>query len=130
MFLLYKLDDTDLKNYNYLDLSSIDDVVQLYSPDEYLIVEVSEQQVHGLVTGSLLLDHATKTIIQADADALLQIKLVEESDTARRYLISTDWKVMRHIRELALGLATTLTAEEYLSLEQSRADAAAKVISS
>ena len=32
----------------------------------------------------------------------------------------SDWKVLRHIREKALDLPTTLTEEEYVALEQQR----------
>ena len=32
----------------------------------------------------------------------------------------SDWKVMRHIREKALNIPTTLTEQEYLALEQQR----------
>ena len=42
---------------------------------------------------------------------------------ARQLLSSTDFKVLRHIREKALVVATTLTEPEYLALEQSRQDA-------
>lgn len=32
----------------------------------------------------------------------------------------TDWKVLRHIREKALNLPTSLTEEQYIALEQQR----------
>ena len=47
---------------------------------------------------------------------------------ARLYLAETDYKVLRHIREKALGLTTTLSEAEYLELEQSRMDAALSVV--
>ena len=45
----------------------------------------------------------------------------------KNYLNNTDWQVLRHVRELALGITTTLTPEEYIALETDR-QAAAKSI--
>ena len=44
------------------------------------------------------------------------------------FLSNTDWKVLRHIRELALNQPTSLTHEQYIELEQARADAASKIV--
>ena len=43
------------------------------------------------------------------------------------FLNSTDWKIMRHIREQALGLETSLTDKEYLELENKRQEAAKSI---
>lgn len=45
----------------------------------------------------------------------------------REFLRSTDWKVLRHIRQVALGETPTLSASEYLALEQLRSEAAARI---
>lgn len=36
------------------------------------------------------------------------------------YLITSDQRVLQHIRENALGIPTSLSQDEYLELEQSR----------
>jgi hypothetical protein len=46
----------------------------------------------------------------------------------REFLNSTDWKVMRHLRQKALGEPTSLTEEQYLELEQQRSDAASRIV--
>ena len=43
------------------------------------------------------------------------------------FLNETDWKVMRHIRQKALGIETTLSEEEYLELETERHNKAIQV---
>lgn len=45
----------------------------------------------------------------------------------KAYLAETDWKVLRHLREKTLGLATTLSEEELLALEQKRHEVAASI---
>lgn len=54
-------------------------------------------------------------------------KREEENIKNKEFLSSTDWKVFRHLREIALGVKTSLTNEEYLELERSRAKAAASI---
>ena len=46
----------------------------------------------------------------------------------RKFLADSDWKVMRHLREKALGQATSLTDQQYIDLEQARATAAAAIV--
>ena len=48
------------------------------------------------------------------------IKDEEKSKKALGYLQSTDWKVLRHIRETQLEIETTLTVAEYVALEKER----------
>ena len=40
------------------------------------------------------------------------------------FLDNSDWKILRHIRQIALGIQTSLTQEQYLALEQERQDKA------
>jgi hypothetical protein len=47
---------------------------------------------------------------------------------ARAFLAATDYKVLRHIRQKALNQALTLSEEEYLALEQERAEAANSIV--
>lgn len=46
----------------------------------------------------------------------------------REFLNSTDWKVLRHIRQQALGKTTTLTNSQYLELENQREEASSKIV--
>jgi hypothetical protein len=55
-------------------------------------------------------------------DHVLQIKANQEHNrTCLKYLMDTDWKVLRHIRQLHLGEPTSLSADEYTQLENERA---------
>ena len=48
------------------------------------------------------------------------IKDQEKAKAALKYLQSTDWKVLRHIRETQLEIQTTLSTKEYIALEKER----------
>jgi hypothetical protein len=56
------------------------------------------------------------------------VALEKLSTEALRYLESTDWKVLRHIRQKALGITTSMNDEEYLEFELGRVEAANKVV--
>lgn len=62
-------------------------------------------------------------------DTSLELQLKAESDEALKFLNETDYKILRHNGQLALGIATTMTHSQYLALEQQRQAARAKVIS-
>lgn len=66
--------------------------------------------------------------VQPMPDHILQAKQEQEHNRAcLRYLIDTDWKVLRHIRQLHLGEPTSLTADEYTQLERERAQMADQI---
>lgn len=77
-------------------------------------------------------DIDTKTVKAYDQtylDQQARNKEIEISNAENReFLNSTDWKVLRHIRQKALGVATSMTEAEYLALEQQRSDAASRII--
>lgn len=70
-------------------------------------------------------DDDVQSLPQSELDALAQL---EANVTAREFLSSTDWKVLRHIREKALGITTSLTESEYLALEQERQNASDSIV--
>ncbi len=53
---------------------------------------------------------------------------MDSSNKSQAYLNSTDWMILRHMRQLTLGIATSLSDSEYLKLEKSRQAAAMKII--
>jgi predicted amino acid-binding ACT domain protein len=61
-------------------------------------------------------------------DISQQIEQEKINAEALALLASTDFKVLRHIRQKALGQELSLSEEEYLALEQQRADAAASIV--
>jgi hypothetical protein len=73
-------------------------------------------------------DVASKTVVELASSQQETIKLADQSAESIRFLNSTDWQVLRHIRQLALGVPTTLSQDEYIALEQQRQRAADNVV--
>lgn len=44
------------------------------------------------------------------------------------YLAKTDWMVLRHLRQKTLGMETSLSEEEFIALEEARAEAASRIV--
>jgi hypothetical protein len=102
-------------------------------PESVEICAISNEQ-HAAISEAKThyFDIATKSVIAYEQHVLDTTAAIEKQlqDNAKNgsFLNSTDWQVMRHIRELALNMTTTLSNEEYLALERERAAAAAAII--
>jgi hypothetical protein len=70
-----------------------------------------------------LADELPEAVAEMEAQAISE----KEKAEARQFLNQSDWKILRHIRQKALGIELSLSEEEYLALEQQRAEAAAKI---
>jgi hypothetical protein len=100
-------------------------------PDSVTVVEITDEEAKQIneKTHFLDLDNVVKPRPQEDLDAESTAKQLELDNAEKRaFLSSTDWKVMRHIRQLALGIPTTLTEDEYVALEQERQETANSII--
>jgi hypothetical protein len=86
---------------------------------------ITEAQTHYFdIVQNAVTPHAQKHL---DAVAVREKQLADNAENMR-FLNSTDWKVMRHLREKTLNKPTTLSDEEFLALEVARAAAAAAIL--
>jgi len=100
-------------------------------PDSVTVVEITDEEAKQINENTHFLDtdNIVKPRPQADLDAEAAVKELElENAEKREFLNSTDWKVMRHIRQTALGIPTTLTEAEYVALETERQTVANGII--
>jgi hypothetical protein len=99
------------------------------TPESILVVEVTEEE-YELVCSKQTHKYdkiLKKIVIKSDAE-LQPLIQTDTNRKARAFLKSTDWKVLRHIREKSLGQPTTLSDAEYLALEQERQQAADSIV--
>lgn len=102
-------------------------------PDGLSVTAITDEQNDSIVKDKThyfdIADLTVKSYAQSYIDAEIIKKDQEETNAENReFLRNSDWKVFRHIRQKALGQPTTLTDQEYLDLEQARADAAAAIV--
>ena len=102
-------------------------------PETHTVVEVTDEEHNSIVTDKThYFDLATLTVksysqTYLDTEAAKETQRITNAEK-RKFLSESDWKVMRHIREKALGQPASLTDQQYLDLEQARATAAAAIV--
>ena len=102
-------------------------------PDTHTVVEISDAEHASIVTAKTHYFDLTDNTVKSYSQTHLDTEVAKETQRIanaekRKFLAQSDWKVMRHIREKALGQTTTLTDQQYLDLEQARATAAAAIV--
>jgi hypothetical protein len=96
-------------------------------PSTVEVVEISDAQQDQLIADTHKFDIATKQVVVNPSYSAEEKEQDLLNAVEREFLRSTDWQILRHIRQKALNQTTSLTEEEYLALEQQRADAAGRI---
>ena len=96
-------------------------------PDNVTVKEISDQEYEQLTAGSHYFNTTTLTISPHNSSVLDAREQEKQSTILRKQLENTDWKVLRHIRQKALGVPTSLSDAEYLDLELERNRIAAQI---
>ena len=97
-------------------------------PNSVAVYEITNEQADQITAQTHYYDIPTKSVQEVDSSITAQKAQETANAEYREFLRSTDWKILRHIRQKALNVPTSLTEEEYLTLEQQRADAADNIV--
>ena len=97
-------------------------------PDSVTVAEISDEEHNNLSQGSHYFDIPSLSVLPYPDSELSKQAIREANVTHQRFLSNSDWKVLRHIREKALGMPTSLSEEEYLELERERQEHAGAII--
>jgi hypothetical protein len=97
-------------------------------PNSVSVVELSDNDYAKIEEQTHYFDIVSGGVLAVSAEVTAQKEIDLANGQEREFLNSTDWKVLRHIRQKALGIPTSLTEEEYLAVEQQRQDAAARIL--
>lgn len=86
-------------------------------PPTVTIQEIIDSDFRKIESGTHYYDIPSNTVKEKSPEMISSSTKAAQN---REFLNSTDWKVLRHMREQTLGKTTTLTQEEYLDLERQR----------
>jgi len=96
-------------------------------PSSVAVVEITDAQAAQIAAQTHYFDVASKSVTAIAAGVAAQRATDVANGQEREFLNSTDWKILRHIRQKALNIATSLSDAEYIQLEQQREAAAARI---
>ena len=98
------------------------------APSTVSVVPISDADHAKIVSETHCFDLITRTVVPVSSTIASQKALDLQNGLEREFLNSTDWKVLRHLRQKALNIATSLTDAQYLELETQRESAAARIV--
>ena len=96
-------------------------------PDTVEITIITDEEHEQLSSRSHYFDIPSRSVMPYNDTALDQLNQLTVNEDNIKFLAKTDWKVMRHIREKALRIPTSLSEDEYFDLEMQRHDAASAI---
>jgi hypothetical protein len=91
------------------------------------VVEITDSQAAQIAAQTHYFDVPSRTVAAIAVGVAAQRATDVANGQEREFLNSTDWKILRHIRQKALNIATSLSDAEYIQLEQQREAAAARI---
>jgi uncharacterized protein (UPF0276 family) len=98
------------------------------SPSSVNVVEITDDDYDKISKQTHYFNIDTNKVEAHHASVFEQKENELKNAEHREFLNNTDWKVLRHIREKALGITTTLSEEQYLDLENKRKIAAESIV--
>ena len=96
-------------------------------PPSVTVQEISDAQAAQIAAQTHYFDVSSRAVTAVDSAITAQKVKDVANGQEREFLNSTDWKVLRHIRQKALNITTSLSDAEYIQLEQQREAAAARI---
>jgi heme A synthase len=97
-------------------------------PNTVSVITITDEQHQQIMNQTHRFDVASKTVVAIESAILAEKEQHRLNGIEREFLNSTDWKILRHIRQKALNVPTTLTDAQYIELEQQRQAAAVRIV--
>ena len=97
-------------------------------PSTVRLQEITDAQANQLRAQTHYFDVSDSTVKSVAENVAAQKTTELANAQEREFLNNTDWKILRHIRQKALNITTSLTDAECIQLEQQREAAAARVV--
>lgn len=97
-------------------------------PNSIKVVEITDEQNVQCSNGTHYFDTNQNKVVPQSQSVLNAQEIDKQNAVKRNKLQSTDWIVLRHIREKALGVPTSITEAEYVKIEQERQEIAKTIV--
>lgn len=96
-------------------------------PNTVSVVEISDDDYHRLENKTHHFNIESNSVEPLTPEQALQQQIFNDNNQKKEFLNSTDWKILRHLREKTLGIETSMSEDEYLELENQRQELAKSI---
>jgi hypothetical protein len=96
-------------------------------PNTVTVVSITDSEFKSIEDKTHQFDIEAGRVVPLSAAELLNQQTYNSNVEKLEFLRSTDWKILRHLREKALNVETSMTEEEYLTLENERQQTAKSI---
>jgi len=97
-------------------------------PETVTVSEISDADHDAIIAQTHYFDVITNTVKPAETATLEKKEAQQRNAADLEFLRSTDWQILRHLRQQTLGMPTSLSTPAYLELEQQRQLAASRIV--
>lgn len=97
-------------------------------PDSIIVQEISDEDSEKIISGYYYYDIKKRKVLEIQGDDLKQLVIRDNNIKNQNILNDTDWIILRHLREKALNIATSISDAEYLETEKLRQQAAKAIV--
>ena len=97
-------------------------------PANIQVVNITDEEYKSIESRTHYFSIEENKVVVAPQTSQDSLNQEKTNAQAKLLLDNTDWKVLRHLREKALGITTSMTEIEYLSLEENRQNAAKGIV--
>lgn len=92
-------------------------------PDTIEVIEITEEDKKQLESDEYYFDVESKKVSIKPDKFFIEKEIIDEYYKNKAFLSRTDYKILRHIREITLNITTTISNDELLKLETKRQQA-------
>ncbi len=96
-------------------------------PKSVIVTNISDADYAAISNGTHYYSVREMRVVE-NTERNAQVEKDKVNGVEREFLNSTDWMILRHLRQKALNLSTSLTEQEYITLEQRRESAARRIV--
>ena len=98
-------------------------------PETITVYQITDQQYESIKEETHIFDLGSGQVVENPNFSPTKKETFEKNAQERHFLNSTDWMILRHLRQKSLGITTTLSEEQYIELETQRHEASLRIIS-
>lgn len=97
-------------------------------PSSVSVYPITDDEVRSIENKTHIYDVPSRRVIPIPGELRNENTRLDLNSKSEGFLARTDWMILRHLREQALRMPTTLTEDKYLELERQRQQAADSIV--